>query len=131
MNETPKADRLAKAYIAMRDKRSELKKDFETTDAQIETQMLLVEEELMKMCKEIGADSIKTQYGTIFRTVKTRYETSDWESVYKFIVEHNVPQLLERRISSLNMKQFLDDNPKLMPMGVNVNNKYTVTVRRK
>jgi hypothetical protein len=115
----------------MRDKRSEMKKEFETADDKIEKQMMLIEEELMKMCKEIGADSIKTQYGTIFRTVKTRYETNDWESVYKFIVEHNVPQLLERRISSLNMKQFLDENPKLMPIGINVNNKYTVTVRRK
>jgi hypothetical protein len=29
------------------------------------------------------------------------------------------------------MKQFLDENPTLMPVGMNVNNKYTVTVRRK
>lgn len=131
MSETIQADRLAKAYIAMRDKRSELSKEYEEADKKIETQMTLVEEELMKMCKEIGADSIKTQYGTIFRTVKTRYETSDWENMYKFIMENNVPQLLERRISVLNMKQFLEENPKLMPIGVNVNNRYTVTVRRK
>jgi hypothetical protein len=51
--------------------------------------------------------------------------------MYKFITEHNVPQLLERRISTTNMKQFLEENPELMPIGMNVNNKYTVTVRRK
>jgi hypothetical protein len=28
------------------------------------------------------------------------------------------------------MKQFLDENPNLMPIGMNIDNKYTVTVRR-
>jgi hypothetical protein len=46
-------------------------------------------------------------------------------------MEHDIPQVLERRISVTNMKQFLDENPTLMPVGMNVNNKYTVTVRRK
>jgi uncharacterized protein YqeY len=124
------ADRLANAYIKMRDKRKELLNEYEEADRKIEAQMDLVEEELMKLCKSIGADSIKTQYGTVYRSVKTRYETSDWENMYKFIKEHDIPQILERRISVTNMKQFLEENPKLMPIGMNVNNKYTVTVRR-
>jgi uncharacterized protein YqeY len=124
------ADRLANAYIKMRDKRKELLNEYEEADRKIEAQMDLVEEELMKLCKSIGADSIKTQYGTVYRSVKTRYETSDWENMYKFIKEHDIPQVLERRISVTNMKQFLEENPKLMPIGMNVNNKYTVTVRR-
>jgi hypothetical protein len=131
MNEQPQVDRLVKAYVAMRDKRSELAKEYEKADGKIATQMDMVESELMRMCKDIGADSIKTQYGTVFRTVKTRYETADWENMYKFVVENNIPQVLERRISSLNMKQFLEENPTLMPIGMNVNNRYTVTVRRK
>lgn len=125
------ADRLANAYIKMRDKRKELLAEYEEQDKKIEVQMELVEAELMNLCKSIGADSIRTKYGTVYRSVKTRYETTDWESMYKFIKEHDIPQVLERRISTLNMKQFLDENPKLMPIGMNVNNKYTVTVRRK
>ena len=125
------ADRLTQAYIKMRDKRAELLKEYEAADSKIEQQMLLVEEELRKMCEQLNADSIKTQHGTVFRSIKTRYEATDWDSMYKFIMENNVPQVLERRISTTNMKQFLDDNPKLMPVGMNVNNRYTVTVRRK
>jgi len=93
--------------------------------------MDMVAEELLKLCKDIGADSIKTAAGTVFRSVRTRYETTDWESMYNFILEHDIPQVLERRISTTNMKQFLDENPTLMPVGMNINNKYTVTVRRK
>lgn len=131
MSEQVQADKLASAYIKMRDKRKELLANYEEQDKKIEAQMILVEEELLKLCKDIGADSIKTQAGTVFRSVRTRYETSDWESMYNFILEHDIPQVLERRISTTNMKQFLDENPTLMPVGMNVNNRYTVTVRRK
>lgn len=131
MSEQIQADRLASAYIKMRDKRSQLQKEFDEKDKEIEAQMDMVAEELLKLCKSIGADSIKTQAGTVFRSVKTRYETTDWENMYAFIKEHDVPQVLERRISTTNMTQFLDDNPTVMPIGMNINKKYTVTVRRK
>jgi len=131
MSDQVQADKLASAYIKMRDKRKELLAEFEAQDSKIEAQMDMVAEELLKLCKDIGADSIKTQAGTVFRSVRTRYETTDWESMYNFILEHDIPQVLERRISTTNMKQFLDENPTLMPVGMNINNKYTVTVRRK
>ena len=131
MSAQVQADKLASVYIKMRDKRKELLAEFEAQDSKIEAQMDMVAEELLKLCKDIGADSIKTQAGTVFRSVRTRYETTDWESMYNFILEHDIPQVLERRISTTNMKQFLDENPTLMPVGMNINNKYTVTVRRK
>jgi len=131
MSAQVQADKLANVYIKMRDKRKELLAEFEAQDSKIEAQMDMVAEELLKLCKNIGADSIKTQAGTVFRSVRTRYETTDWESMYNFILEHDIPQVLERRISTTNMKQFLDENPALMPVGMNINNKYTVTVRRK
>ncbi len=131
MSDQVKADKLAGVYIKMRDKRKELSAAFEEQDKKIEDQMDMVAEELLRLCKSIGADSIKTSAGLVFRSVRTRYETTDWESMYNFILEHDIPQVLERRISTTNMKQFLDENPELMPVGMNINNKYTVTVRRK
>lgn len=131
MSDQPQADRLVKAYIKMRDKRAEILRAYEEEDGKIEAQMDMISAELMRMCKEIGADSIRTEFGNVYRTVRTRYETTDWDNMYKFIMEHDIPQVLERRISVTNMKQFLDENPTLMPVGMNVNNKYTVTVRRK
>lgn len=125
-----KADKLTLVYIKMRDKRAELAKAYEAEDARIQEQMEMVEAELKKMCEEIGADSIKTAHGTVFRSVKTQYQVNDWDNMYKFVMEHNIPQVLFKRISPVNMKQFLDENPNLMPIGMNIDNRYTVTVRR-
>jgi hypothetical protein len=36
--------------------------------------------------------------------------------------------LLEKRISTLAMKQFLEDNPDLMPVGLQATRKYVVSV---
>jgi hypothetical protein len=124
------ADKLVRVYIKMRDKRAALKASYEADDNQIKEQMALVEQHLLDVCKSTGAESIKTEHGTAIRSVQTRYWTGDWAAMHKFIRDNNALDLLERRISQLSMKTFLRENPDLMPVGLNVDNKYTVTVRR-
>lgn len=124
------AEKLVKAYVKMRDYRAQLKAQYEEQDNTVKEQMELVEAQLLDMCKTTGADSLRTKYGTASRTVQTRYWTSDWEAMHKFIMEHNAPDLLERRISQRQMQEFIKENPDAMPVGLNVDNRYTVSVRR-
>ena len=130
MTETISVDKLVAVYIKMRDKRAELLRDYEEADSTVKAQMELVETKLLDTCKEIGVDRLGSKHGTVMRTVKTRYWTGDWESMHKFILEHKMPELLERRISQTTMKQLLEENPELMPMGLNTDSKYSVTIRR-
>jgi hypothetical protein len=37
---------------------------------------------------------------------------------------------LEKRLHQTHMKEFLSENPDLLPMGLNVESEYTVVVRR-
>jgi hypothetical protein len=130
MTETISVDRLVAAYIKMRDKRAELLREYEAEDAEVKAQMEAVESSLLDLCKQIGADTLGSKHGKVMRTVKTRYWTSDWDSMHKFILENKMPELLERRISQTTMKQLLDENPDLMPPGVNIDSRYAVTIRR-
>jgi len=124
------ADKLVSVYIKMRDKRAQMKAEYEEQDGKIKEQMELIEQNLLEICKTTGADSIKTANGTAIKSVQTRYWTGDWASMHKFIRDNDALDLMERRISQLNMKNFLRENPDLLPPGLNVDNKYTVTVRR-
>ena len=63
-----------------------------------------VETKLLELCKDIGADTLGSKHGKVIRTVKTRYWTTDWESMHKFILENKMPELLERRISQTTMR---------------------------
>lgn len=88
----------------------------------------MVSERLQDMMKSIEADSLKTKFGTVSRKIKVRYWPSDWGAMYDFIREHGVPDLLEQRISQSKMQAFLEEHPDLLPMGLNADSKYTITV---
>jgi len=124
------ADKLAATYIKIRDKRAEILQEYEKQDNVLKEQLDLISNALLELCKETGAESLRTSTGTVIRTVKTRYWTSDWSSMYGFIREHNIPQLLEQRIHQTNMKSFLSENPELLPEGLNQDSKYSISVRR-
>jgi len=123
-------DKLVRAFIKMRDARSELKTKYEEDDKKIEEQMDVLKAHFLGLCKQAGADSIKTTHGTIIRGKQTRYWTSDWDSMYNLIKEHDAIELLERRIAQKNMAEFLANHPDVQPKGLNANSEYTVTIRR-
>jgi hypothetical protein len=124
------ASKLVRAYIKMRDAKTKIMRDADEKAADIQEQMDTVERELLEICKQTGQDGGKTEFGSFTRSVKTRYESTNWARMYEFIRTHDVPELLEQRVHQTNMKQFLQDHPNLMPEGMNVNSRYAVTVRR-
>lgn len=124
------ASQLVNVYIKIRDAKEIKKKQMEAEIADLDQQLSAVEQELLEICKTTGQDGGKTQFGSFTRSVKTRYWTSDWDSMYKFIREHDAPDLLERRIAQGNFAQFIQENPDKMPAGVNIESKYSITVRR-
>lgn len=128
--DTAKTEKLVRAYIKMRDARSVLSAEYEAKDKEIREQMDIIESYLLELCKSAGASSINTGAGTIIRSVKTRYWTSDWESMHEFIRENNALELLERRVAQTAMADFIEQNPDKVPKGMNVDSKYTVVVRR-
>jgi enamine deaminase RidA (YjgF/YER057c/UK114 family) len=124
------ASQLVNVYIKIRDAKDMKKRQMEEEIAALEQQLDVVEQELLEICKATGQDGGKTQHGSFTRAVKTRYWTSDWDSMYKFIREYDAPDLLERRIAQGNFSQFVKENPDKMPAGVNIESKYSITVRR-
>ena len=123
-------DKLVEVYIKIRDARDEIRREAEKKEADLNEQLATIEQEILDVCKQTGADSIKTQHGTAMRGVKSRFWTSDWENFYDFIYKQNEFGLLEKRIHQTNMKQFLEENPDLHPAGLNVDRTYAITVRR-
>ena len=121
---------LVAAYRRIRAAISEAEEAHEAKIKGLKEKMELVSTELLNFCNEQNLDSIRTPEGTVSRRVQTRYWSTDWEEMYKFIEEHNVPFVLEKRIHNGNMKQFLEENPDVLPIGLQVDNKYVIQVRK-
>jgi enamine deaminase RidA (YjgF/YER057c/UK114 family) len=122
MKDTP--DKLTAIYIKMRD----AIRDKEDEIKEIKAQQEKVIEKMLALCEEQNIDSLRTPAGTISRRVRTNYWANDWDKMYNFIEEHAAFHLLEKRIHTSNMKEFLETNPDVAPPGLQVNRKYTVTV---
>jgi hypothetical protein len=124
MSETVNADRLAKVYVKIREKRKELAKQ----DRELEEQLELVAHQLLEICKEQGAATIRTQHGTISRRTNKRFWPTDWDAFYKFIKEKDVMSLLYQRINTANMQQYLEENPDVHPPGLNADVTQTIVI---
>jgi hypothetical protein len=131
-NESPKvsAEELAKIYLKIRNAKEAVVEKHKQELAEYNEQLDAISEEMLELCKEQNASSIRTGEGTIIRKVTTRYATTDWDSLYKFIKEHDAYGLLEQRLHQTNTKQFLEENPDLLPPGLWSDNKFTIVVRR-
>lgn len=124
-------DKLVKAYTKIRDKRSELTSKYKEEEGKLREQQDKVKLALLGYCKEHEVDSVRTASGLFYRTVKQRYWTSDWESMHKFILEHDVPEFFEKRLNQTCVRQFLEENPDTVPKGLNTDSEYVISVRKK
>ena len=124
-------EKLTKVYLKIRDKRAELKAQFDAEDEKLSKQLDEVKRALLDYCKSHNVDSVRTPAGLFYRSLKTRYWTNDWESMNKFILEHGIPEFYEKRLNQTSVKQFLEENPDVLPPGLNVDSEYVVTVRKK
>lgn len=124
-------DDLVQAYLALRLERDSLKRDYEVKDEEVKGQMAVLEQELLKICNDTNATSIKTNKGTVIRKLNERFFCSDWDNFRDFIVDNQAVDLLERRIHQGNFKEFMSQHEgDGLPPGVNVMREYGVTVRK-
>ena len=124
-------DKLTKAYVKIREKRAEISSKFKEEDENLVSQLDKIKKALLDYCKEHGVESVRTNAGLVYKSTRSRYWTSDWESMYKFVLQHEVPEFFDKRLNQTNVKQFLEENPDILPEGLNVDSEFTISVRRK
>ena len=125
------AEKLTRVYLKIRNKKVQLSSDYKKQEDDLNQKLDKVKAALLDYCKEQGLESVKTSEGLFYRSVKTRYWTSDWEAMHKFVMEHDVPEFLEKRLNQTTVKTFLEENPEIVPMGLNVDSEYIISVRKK
>jgi hypothetical protein len=130
MTETVPMDKLARIYIKIRNRVQELNQEYETQIEELKAQQAEIANAMKDQMLALGSTTLRTDSGTIMLSKKTRYNTSDWDEFKRFMVEHDAIDLLEKRIAQTNMSKFLEENPGLVPPGLNSDTEYAVSVRK-
>ena len=124
-------DDLVKIYLTIRTEREKLKSSWEVKDGELEQEMKLLEQSMLTVCNDTNASSIRTESGTVIRSLKERFTTNDWDNFKKFVLDHEAIDLLERRIHQGNFKEFMAEHKdEGLPPGVNVMREFTIVVRK-
>ena len=121
-----KIEKLMQASINMRDKIAELEKQI----SDIKVQRDQVDMALNEACRTLNVSSLKTKAGTISRILKTKYWTSDWNSMYDFILENKLPEFFEKKLVQSAIKEYLEQNPDKHPPGLQATSEYTVRITK-
>lgn len=124
-------EELVKAYLTIRTEREILKNQYEASDKVLLDDMDALEKEMLVICNDTNASSIRTGSGTVIRKLNERFTTNDWDNFKKFVMENDAVDLLERRIHQGNFKQFMAEHEQDgLPPGVNVMREFGIVVRK-
>lgn len=120
---------LVEKFIQLRDKKSKLKADYEASVAPLTELQDKIEALLLHRFQEMGVESIRTQAGTAYTTVRTSATVADWDAFLAFVKSSDSFEMIERRVSKTAVEQYKAAHSDLPP-GLNWSEARSVNFRR-
>jgi hypothetical protein len=122
---------LVKAYLTIRNEREKIEAEYKERDMQLKADMAILEQEMLAGCNDMKVESLRTDSGTVIKSLKERYTCADRDNFNKFVLETGAVELFEARLHQGNFKEFMSErHHEGLPPGVNVMREFTITVRK-
>jgi hypothetical protein len=116
-------------YIKMRDKKAELKAEFDAKVAPLNEKMDKLEAKLLDVFNQTGMDSVKTESGTAYTTTRVTASVADKDVFMTHFRENDDWGLLEVRASKTAIEQYRSVHDDIPP-GISMREERVVNVRR-
>jgi len=123
-------DKLVKIYRKIKMEIDTMTQEYDTKLEILKGQQDEIKFEIKDQMKALGVTSVKSPFGTVSMRTSTTYTTNDWASFKDFILEHGAVDLLFKRIAQANMAQFLEENPGVVPPGLNSVTEFNIVVTK-
>lgn len=122
---------LVKAYLTIRNERERIESEYKERDTQLKADMAVLEQEMLAGCNDMKVESLRTDSGTVIKSLKERFTCADRDNFNKFVLENGAVDLFESRLHQGNFKEFMSErHHEGLPPGVNVMREFTITVRK-
>ncbi len=122
---------LVKAYLTIRNERDRIESEYKDRDMQLKADMAVLEQEMLAGCNDMNVESLRTDSGTVIKSLKERFTCADRDNFNKFVLETGAVELFEARLHQGNFKEFMSErHHEGLPPGVNVMREFTITVRK-
>ncbi len=116
-------------YVKLRDKKAQMKAEYEASVAKIDEAMTKVENFILGHLNTNGIDSVGAAAGTAFKSTVTSATVQDWDSLLAYIRREEAFNLLDHRVNKTAVIEYRDANNDLPP-GVTWREEAVVRIRR-
>lgn len=117
------------AYMMLRRKKEAIEAKVKDEVSEIKAKMEKLEAWIKQQADTMGVTSFKTPHGTAFLTTTDYANVADWDAVLTYIRENEAYDMLEKRISKMAVRGYIEQN-KAVPPGVNYGTKLEVNIRK-
>ena len=122
-------DDVVAAYLKLRNKKESIEAETKEQVKVLKEKMEQFEAWIKEQADAQGVTSFKTKHGTAFLTTTDYANVADWDAVLGFIRENDAYDMLEKRISKVAVRGYIDAT-KAVPPGVNYGTKLEVNIRK-
>jgi hypothetical protein len=131
LHESPKLDEMVKAYIAIRTARENLYRQYKTKDNEFSSELTQLEQVMIDECNALNVESVRTNNGTITKTVKEQFACNNWDEFKQYVLEHGALELLQRRIHDGNFTEHMANHEgEGLPPGISSVRAFSVVIRK-
>jgi len=131
VHESPKLDEMVKAYINIRTARENLYRQYKTKDNELGGELSQLEQVMLDECNSLNVESVRTNNGTITRTIKEQFACNNWDEFKSYVLEHGALELLQQRIHNGNFTEHMANHEgEGLPPGISSVREFSVVIRK-
>ena len=117
-------------YIELRDRKKQIEDRLKDELAPINDAMDKLEGFLLDRLNQSGAESIKTEYGTAYKSKVMSAKVADRESLMRYVREHQAFHLLTANVAKDAVREYMESSDGNPPPGVDVTFITNINFRR-
>jgi hypothetical protein len=126
---TVNVDDVVATYMKLRSQKESIEAEVKDRVSTIKAKMEKLEAWIKEQADVQGVTSFKTKHGTAFLTTTDYANVADWDAVLDFIRTQEAFDMLEKRISKIAVRGYIEAN-KAVPPGVNYGTKLEINIRK-
>ncbi len=126
---TVNVDDVVATYMKLRSQKESIEAEVKDRVSVIKAKMEKLEAWIKEQADAQGVTSFKTKHGTAFLTTTDYANVADWDAVLDFIRTQEAFDMLEKRISKIAVRGYIEAN-KAVPPGVNYGTKLEINIRK-
>ena len=118
-------------YIDIRNELDAKRKAYQEEEKNLKAMLEDIQFEILNIADELGVDSLKTEFGTAYRSVKSSYRILDWDAYLEWAEQNGALHTLQKRVTKSAVDEIVNEDLEGdLPPGLDLYTEVTINIRK-